>query len=103
MQEICRGDFVIINELKQTAVSANHRMVPVLELLEYYSCILRGAVSMNIVVLYKKSYVKMTAHELDDFCKWIYDMRESEFFCNELNFLICMHSLYITVFCFSKG
>ena len=29
------------DELKQNVVSANHSMVPVLELLEYYWCILR--------------------------------------------------------------
>ena len=70
---------------------------PVLELLECYWCIVRGAVSMNIVELYGKSYVKMTAEELDDFCQWIYDMRESDFLCKKLNSLFCMHSLYFKV------
>ena len=31
---------------------------------------------MNTVHLYGKLYVKKTAAELDDFCKWMYDTRE---------------------------
>eukprot|EP00731_Ephydatia_muelleri_P000953 Em0001g953a len=84
LKEIYGGDFLIINEelhsqfdeFKCNAVPANHSMVPVMEILEYYWCKVRCEVSMNTVHLYEKSYVKMTAVELDDFCKWILDMRE---------------------------
>ncbi|KAL5499988.1 hypothetical protein EMCRGX_G011472 [Ephydatia muelleri] len=84
LKEIYGGDFLIINEelhsqfdeFKCNAVPANHSMVPVMEILEYYWCKVRCEVSMNTVHLYGKSYVKMTAVELDDFCKWILDMRE---------------------------
>ena len=90
LQEIYGGDFVIINEelhsqfdeFKKNMVPANHSMVPVMELLEYYWCKVKCAVCMNTVHLYGKLYVKMTAAELDDFCKWIYDTREhGKFFC----------------------
>ena len=84
LKEIYGGDYVIINEelhsqfdeFKCNAVPANHRMVPVMEILEYYWCKVRCEVSMNTVHLYGKSYVKMTAVELDDFCKCILDMRK---------------------------
>ena len=85
LQEIYGGDFVIINEelhgqfdeFKKNIVPANHTCstVPVVELLEYYWCKVKCAVCMNTVHLYGKLYVKMTAAELDDFCKWIYDTR----------------------------
>ena len=55
---------------------------------------IEGAVSMNIVELYGKAYVEMILDELDDFCQWMYDMRESDFLCKKLNFLFRMHSLY---------
>ena len=86
LKEIYGGDFLIINEelhsqfdeFKCNAVPANHSMVPVMEILEYYWCKVRCEVSMNTVHLYGKSYVKMTAVELDDFCKWILDMKEGQ-------------------------
>ena len=90
LQEMYGGDFAIINEelhsqfdeFKKNVVPANRRMVPVMELLEDYWCKVKCAVCMNTVHLYGKLYVKMTAAELDDFCKWIYDTREyGKFFC----------------------
>ena len=69
LKEIYGGDFLIINEelhsqfdeFKCNAVPANHSMVPVMEILEYYWCKVRCEVNMNTVHLYGKSYVKMTA------------------------------------------
>ena len=61
LQDIYVGDFVIINELhsqfdefKKNVVPANHSMVPVVELLEYYWCNIKCTVCMNTVHLYGK-------------------------------------------------
>ena len=86
LKEVYDGDFVIIDEqlhaqfdeFKQNVVPANHSMVRKLNLIDHYLSTKGKFCVYYCVELYGKLYVMLNSVQMDDFCQWIYDLREND-------------------------